>query len=256
LPDVKRVRCRYGGGVPVAQLFVTCLVDGFAPEVGRATVRLLERLGVEVSFPQAQACCGQPAMNSGHARDAARMARQTVRVLDATIGHIVVPSGSCADMLTHHAPHLLEGGPDHAAAVRVASRVRELTQYLVDELGVTDVGASCAGCSAVFHPSCHGLRNLGIDHQPTELLAQVDGLERRSQTEADQCCGFGGLFSVEMPDISAAILATKLDALEATGADIVVGGDLSCLLHIEGGLRRRGSTMAVRHIAEVLADGT
>lgn len=237
------------------QLFVTCLVDGFAPEVGRATVRLLERLGVEVAFPEAQACCGQPAMNSGHARDAARMARQTVGVLDATSGPIVVPSGSCADMLTHHAPHLLEGGPEHSAALRVASRVRELTQYLVDDLGVSDVGASCAGFSVVFHPSCHGLRNLGIDRQPLELLDQVDGLQRRSQSEADQCCGFGGLFAVEMPDISAAILGTKLDALEATGASVVVGGDVSCLLHIEGGLRRRGSDMKVRHIAEILADG-
>lgn len=240
--------------MPTAQFFVTCLVDGFAPEVGKATVRLLERLGVEVAFPQAQACCGQPAMNSGYARDAARMARQTVRVLDATAGPIVVPSGSCADMLTHHAPHLLEGGPERAAAARVASRVRELTQYLVDDLGVTDVGASCGGCSAVFHPSCHGLRNLGIERQPIELLDQVEGLERRSQVEADQCCGFGGLFALEMAEISAAILDTKLDAIEATGADIVVGGDLSCLLHIEGGLRRRGSDMRVRHIAEVLAD--
>jgi L-lactate dehydrogenase complex protein LldE len=243
--------------VPAAQLFVTCLVDGFAPEVGRATVRLLERLGVEVAFPQDQACCGQPAMNSGHTRDAARMARRSVRVLDATSGPIVVPSGSCADMLIHHAPHLLEGDSEHDAAVRVSSRIRELTQYLVDDLEVVDVGApSCDGCSAVFHPSCHGLRNLGIDRQPLALLDQVDGLDRRSQAEADQCCGFGGLFSVEMPDISAAILATKLDALEATGADVVVGGDLSCLLHMEGGLRRRGSDMTVRHIAQVLADGS
>jgi L-lactate dehydrogenase complex protein LldE len=240
--------------VSTVQLFVTCLVDGFAPEVGSATVRLLERLGVEVDVPLAQACCGQPAMNSGFAKDAARMAAHTVAVLDATSGPIVIPSGSCADMIIHHAPHLLAGRPEQAAADRVADRVRELTQYLVEDLGLSDVGAACGGCSAVFHPSCHGLRNLGIVDQPLELLDAVDGLELRSQQEADQCCGFGGLFAVEMPDVSAAILSTKLDALEATGADVVVGGDVSCLLHIEGGLRRRGSAMTVRHIAEVLAE--
>ena len=239
--------------MPTVQLFVTCLVDGFAPEVGRATVRLLERAGCDVEFPTAQTCCGQPALNSGHTRDARRMSARTVEVLDATTGPIVVPSGSCADMLVHHIPHLLENDERHAAAERVAGRVRELTTFLVDDLGVTDVRADCGGCTVAFHPSCHGMRNLGIVDQPLALIDAADGVERREQAEADVCCGFGGLFAVEMADISAAILTTKLDALEATGADTVVGGDLSCLLHIEGGLRRRGSAMGVSHIAELLA---
>lgn len=235
------------------QLFVTCLVDGFAPEVGRATVSLLERLGDQVDFAVDQACCGQPAFNAGHVRDARAMAAQTVRVLDSTKGPIVVPSGSCADMLVHHSPHLLEGEPEASAAVRVAGRVRELTQYLVDDRGQSDVGASCDGCAVAFHSSCHGRRNLHIDEEPEALLATVSGIDRRFQAEPEQCCGFGGLFAVEMPAISAAILDAKLDALEACGADVVVGGDVSCLLHIEGGLRRRNSTMKVMHIAELLA---
>lgn len=239
--------------MPTVQLFVTCLIDGFAPEAGRATVSLLERAGRAVAFPADQACCGQPAFNGGHLDQARVMAAQTVRVLDATDGPIVVPSGSCADMLVHHFEELLEGTADHAAAQRVSARARELTQFLVDDLGMTDLGASCDGCAVAYHPSCHGKRNLGIEHQPEALLAGVEGLDRRHQEEADQCCGFGGLFSVEMPSVSAAVLSVKLDALEASGADLVVGGDVSCLLHIEGGLRRRGSHIRVAHIAELLA---
>lgn len=245
----------YRSQVPPVQLFVTCLVDGFAPGVGRAVVEVLERLGCEVEFAEAQSCCGQPALNTGHRREARRMAERTVRVLDATTGTIVVPSGSCADMLVHHTPRLLAGSPQEAAAIRVAARVREFTAFLVEDLGIDDVGAACAGCSAAFHPSCHGMRGLGIVDQPLRLLDGVDGLRRIAHAEPDLCCGFGGLFSVEMAEVSAAILEAKLDSLEATGADVVIGGDLSCLLHIEGGLRRRNSAMTVRHIAEVLADG-
>jgi L-lactate dehydrogenase complex protein LldE len=226
-------------------------VDGFAPEVGRATVRLLRICDQDVEFPAAQTCCGQPPFNAGYHDQARAMAAQTVRILDATDGPIVVPSGSCADMIVHHFAELLERSTDEAAASRVAARTRELTQFLVDDLGVTSVGAESDGRAIVFHPSCHGLRNLGIDAQPRKLL-DAAGANRCQQDEADQCCGFGGLFSIEMPAISAAILETKLDALLATGADTVVGGDLSCLLHIEGGLARRGSSMQVRHIAEVL----
>ncbi len=237
--------------MPTVQLFVTCLVDGFAPEVGRASVRVLERAGCEVAFPADQTCCGQPAFNAGFAEEAARMAEVTTRVLDRTEGLIVLPSGSCADMLVHHAPELLAGTDAEPAARRVAARVRELTQYLVDDLGVDGLGAT-SECTVVYHPSCHGLRNLGLRPQAELLLDSVDGLVRRVPDEVEQCCGFGGLFAVEMPHVSAEILRIKLDQLEATGAELVVGGDVSCLLHIEGGLRRRNSPMRVRHIAEVL----
>jgi L-lactate dehydrogenase complex protein LldE len=235
------------------QLFVTCLVDGFGPEVGVATVRVLENEGLTVEFPVRQTCCGQPSLNAGLLAQARKMAAHTVEVLDGGESPIVVPSGSCADMLIHHAPRLLSGGPYEPAARRVAERVRELTQFLVDDLGVGDIGANCRGCVAVYHPSCHGMRNLGIRVQPERLLDEVEDLIRVEPAEPEQCCGFGGLFSVEMPDVSAAILDAKLDDLAATGANTVVGIDLSCLLHIEGGLHRRGSAMKVRHIAEILA---
>jgi L-lactate dehydrogenase complex protein LldE len=235
------------------QLFVTCLVDGFGPEVGIATVRVLEKQGVAVEFPSGQTCCGQPSLNAGLTDQAKKSAAHTVGVLDPSTGPIVVPSGSCADMLIHHTPRLLAGRPEEEAAARVAGRVRELTQFLVEDLGVGDVGARCGDCVAVYHPSCHAMRNLGIRSQPELLLDSVEGLTRVEAAEPDQCCGFGGLFSVEMPEVSAAILEAKLDDLEASGADTVVGADLSCLLHIEGGLRRRQSTLRVRHVAEVLA---
>jgi L-lactate dehydrogenase complex protein LldE len=237
--------------VATVQLFVTCLVDGFAPEVGRATVRVLERAGCEVAFPEKQTCCGQPAFNAGYGDEAGRMAAATVQLLDRTEGPIVLPSGSCADMLVHHAPELLAGTALDHASRRVAARVRELTQYLVDDLGIDDLGVSHA-CTAVYHPSCHGLRNLGLRAKAETLLDAVDGLERLIPDEAEQCCGFGGLFAIEMPDVSAEILRIKLDQLEATGAEVVVGGDLSCLLHIEGGLRRRNARLQVRHIAQIL----
>lgn len=237
--------------MPTVQLFVTCLIDGFSPEVGRATVKVLEGVGCEVAFPDRQTCCGQPAYNAGLATDAARMAAATVGVLDETEGAIVLPSGSCADMLVNHAPELLAGTELEEAAGRVAARVRELTQYLVDDRGIDDVDVAC-DATVVYHPSCHGLRNLGIREQAERLLDAVRGVERRIPDEVEQCCGFGGLFSVELPAVSAEILRIKLDQLEATGADLVVGGDLSCLLHIEGGLRRRDSSMRVCHIAEIL----
>ena len=236
----------------MAQLFITCLIDGFAPHVGAAAVDLLESLDVPVEFPEDQTCCGQPAFNAGFHDEARRMAVHTIRVLDETDGPIVVPSGSCADMIIHHIPELVVDDPElHDAAVRVASRVRELTTFLVDDLGVDNVGAAAAGTCTVHH-SCHGLRNLGIKDQPELLIDNVEGLQRVELEGATECCGFGGLFAIEMPDVSAAMLDRKLDAIEATGADVVIGGDISCLLHIAGGLHRRGSAVEARHIAEVL----
>lgn len=236
------------------QLLVTCLVDAFAPQVGEAVVRLLERLGVTVEFPLDQTCCGQPAFNAGFHAEARKMAAHTLSLLDATDGPIVLPSGSCTDMIVHHAPELFADDPKRLAmATRVAERTRELTAFLVDDLGLADVGAAGSG-TCTLHHSCHGLRNLGIESQPATLLDGVEGLERIELEDATECCGFGGLFALEMPDVSVAMLEAKLDSIETSGADVVVGGDISCLMHIAGGLHRRESPVQVRHIAEILAE--
>lgn len=236
------------------QLFVTCLVNAFFPEVGAATVTVLERAGAEVEFPADQTCCGQPAFNAGFHEQARAMLRHTLEVLDATEGPIVLPSGSCAAMLVHHGPDLLQHhSADHARARRVAARTRELSAYLVDTCGLGDgIGGSCPGPVA-YHASCHGLRGLGLDHQPQELLDGAADIERVNLEGSEECCGFGGLFSIEMPEVSAAILATKLDNIEESGAAFVVGTDVSCLMHIGGGLRRRETAIEIKHLAEVLA---
>ncbi|MFZ0013127.1 MAG: (Fe-S)-binding protein [Acidimicrobiia bacterium] len=236
---------------PPVQLFVTCLVDSLAPDVGTATVEVLERAGCDVEFPADQGCCGQPALNVGLLDDARTMAASTIDVLDQTRGPIVIPSGSCAAMIIHHYPGLFAGTTREAPAQRVAGRVRELTQYLVDDLH-TSIRADCGSCKVAYHYSCHGLRQLGLADQADQLLDDVDRVPLPGDEE---CCGFGGLFAVEMPAVSSAIMNTKLDRVESSDADTLVGGDISCLLHLEGGLRRRGSPIEVRHIAELLADG-
>jgi L-lactate dehydrogenase complex protein LldE len=200
----------------VVQLFVTCLVDGFAPGVGVATVRLLEGAGFEVAFPFDQTCCGQPALNAGYRPQAIAMAEHTVAVLDATYGPIVVPSGSCADMLIHHAPQLLAEGPREAAARRVAGRTVELSRFLAD----SGVPASSAATTppVAFHRSCHGLRGLGLEGVGEELLDRA-GVERCELAGADECCGFGGLFSIE---IAGGVLG---DARHEAGRHRRVGGE-------------------------------
>lgn len=238
---------------PKVQLFVTCLVDALSPAVGRATVAVLEGAGCEVQFPQGQTCCGQPAFNVGLADQAREMAAYTLDVLDDTDGTIVLPSGSCAEMIVHHYQDLFAGTEREEQAARVASRTRELTQYLVDDIDA-DMEATCGGCRVAYHYSCHGLRGLGLDHQADEL---IDDQVRVALDGEKECCGFGGLFSVEMPAVSAAIMNDKLDKIEASGANVLTGGDVSCLLHLQGGLRRRGSKIEVTHIAELLAgDGS
>lgn len=236
---------------PQVQLVVTCLIDALAPEVGVATLAVLESAGCEVFFPPGQTCCGQPAWNVGLIDDARAIAGHTLDVLADTEGPVVLPSGSCAEMIVHHYPELFAGTDREEEAVRLAGRTRELTQFLVDDLD-TEISASCDGCRVAYHHSCHGLRGLGLATQADRLLADVDRVEFEGDTE---CCGFGGLFSVEMASVSAAIMDAKLDRLLASGADTLVGGDISCLLHLEGGLRRRGSPLEVRHIAELLAEG-
>ena len=238
------------------QLFVTCLVDSFYPRVGEAVVEVLERHGCTVEFPFDQTCCGQPAFNVGYHDQAKAMAEHTINVLDATEGTIVVPSGSCVDMMINHSPELFASDdPSRAAAERVAARVREFTTFLIEDLGITAAGGACPGRTAVYHPSCHGFRNLGIRSQPESLLDNVAGLERVELADAEHCCGFGGLFSIEMPEVSASMMSTKLTNIEASGADLLVGVDVSCLMHLADGLRRRETDIEVKHIAEVLSEG-
>lgn len=242
-------------------LFVTCLIDHFAPAAAEAVVTVLERQGLHVLVPAGQTCCGQPAFNGGFWDDARRMAAHTVEILERALYPrglvgpvpIVVPSGSCCDMIVHHYRELFQDEPRWQARVdQVAAHVYEFSQFLVDVLGVTDVGAHYAG-RLTYHSSCHLQRGLGIRSQPEALLAHVAGAEVTPLPRADECCGFGGLFSIKFPLISEDMLANKLANIAATQADRVVGCDLSCLLHINGGLHRAGKTPHAVHIAEILA---
>jgi L-lactate dehydrogenase complex protein LldE len=235
------------------QLFVTCLVDRLFPDTGFSVATVLERLGLEVFCSPLQTCCGQPAFNAGFLDDARALARHTVDVLSAAPDPVVIPSGSCGDMVIHRYASLLADDPAYADRARdLAARAYELTRFLVDVMGVTDVGAS-SDARLTYHACCHGLRGLGVDRQPHELLAQVKGADVVPLEEADVCCGFGGLFAVKMADISSAMLARKLDCIERAGADTVVVTDVSCAMHMNGGLHRRGCPIRVRHIADVLA---
>lgn len=235
------------------QLFVTCLVDNFYPDAGFAVVNILEKLGLIVTFHQAQTCCGQPAFNGGFWDEAREMAKHTIDVLAESDAPVVVPSGSCGDMIIHRYAEILKNDPTYAAkAQAVAGRTYEFTQFIVDVLGATDqIEAGCGGCMT-YHASCHGLRGLGLRTQPRDLLATAADGNLTELHGSEECCGFGGLFAVKMSDISGKILATKLDNVEASGADVLVGGDVSCLMHMSGGLHRRGSDLQVKHIAEVL----
>jgi L-lactate dehydrogenase complex protein LldE len=204
--------------------------------------------------PEGQTCCGQPAFNGG-LWDAARpMARHTLDVLSQSEAPIIVPSGSCADMIKHHYVELFADDPKYAQLAKdIAARTYEFTQFLVDVLGITDLKAHFSS-KVTYHPSCHLLRNLGIERQPRELLKNVQDLEVIDLPNATECCGFGGLFAIKMGDISSAMLQRKLDVIENTGAQAVIGCDVSCLLHIGGGLHRRGSKIETKYIAELLLD--
>src|SRR5262245_35439502 len=210
----------------------TCMFASLAPDVGFAVVRVLERVGVQVEVPKGQTCCGQPAFNAGCWNDARAMARHAVDVFDKSDAPVVVPSGSCGDMMIHQAPHLLAADPDYAdRAKALAQRTYELTAFLVDVLGSTDTGARFDG-RVTYHPACHGLRGLGLSNQPRALVDGIRGAEICPLPEAETCCGFGGLFALKMADISSSLLARKIANIEASGADTVVATDISCLMHI------------------------
>ncbi len=236
------------------QLFITCLVDTFFPNTGHAMVDVLNRVGVDVIFPENQTCCGQPAFNAGLRDDAREMAKHAIQVFEASHHDIVAPSGSCVGMLRHGYLELFEGDDEwYPRAQALAARTYEFTEYLVDILGVTDVGARWDG-TLTYHPSCHLLRDLGVDHQPRALLAAVKGATLVDLPNAEECCGFGGVFSVEHPEISAEMLQRKITNLETSAAPTLVLADTGCRMHIAGGLNKQNKSQKVMHIAEILAN--
>ncbi len=235
------------------QLFITCILDTLYPEAGEAVVRVLQRAGVQVEFPPGQTCCGQPAFNAGLRSQARPVAEHTIQVFEGAAGPVVVPSGSCAAMIRHGYPELFANDPVWLPRARaLAARTYEFSEFLVDQLGVIDCGARYNGKIA-YHASCHLLRDLGVDRQPRALLGAVRDAEIVDLPYAEECCGFGGVFSIEHPHISGAMLARKIENIERSQADLIVSCDGGCKTHINGGLHRLGSPYPrVAHIAEVL----
>jgi L-lactate dehydrogenase complex protein LldE len=240
-------------------LFVTCLGDVLFPDVGKATVTVLERLGHEVVFPPEQTCCGQMHTNTGYQGDALGLIGHHVDVFESAIAAgveaIVAPSGSCVGSVRHQHAMVARRAGDEALATRaqaVADRTYELSELLVDVLGVTDVGASFPH-RVTYHPTCHSLRMLGVGEKPLALLRSVRGIDLVELPAADQCCGFGGTFSVKNADTSTAMLADKMGAVLGTQAEVLTAGDSSCLMHIGGGLGRLRAGVRTLHLAEILA---
>jgi len=240
-------------------LFPTCVVDTVAPQVGVAVVRVLRRSGYDVEVPRDATCCGQPAWNAGFVAQAAKVARTTLDALDAASGTVCVPAGSCATMMRVFWPELFEMTGDHEAkarAERVGKRIREFSE-LVSSDAATRSGAGAPPEAArrfqkaAYHHSCHMLRELGIHDEPVEAL-KAAGCEVVAWAGDERCCGFGGLFSVKQPEISVAMADDKIDSLQQTGAEALVGCDASCLMHLRGRMEKRGIQMPVKHLAEVL----
>lgn len=233
-------------------LFVTCIVDQLFPSIGQATVALLEAQGVEVRVPRGLTCCGQMAFNAGFRDDAYAIAGRTIELL-RNGGDVVMPSGSCGAMIRHLYHELFQHSPYAAPAAELAARTYEISEYLVDVLGVSDVGARYQGSIAI-HDACHGMRFMHLGRQARALLANVHGATIAPLPGANECCGFGGLFAVKQAAISEAMLAKKLAGVAESQADLIVTGDASCMTQIGGGLSRAQSPLRARHIAELLAN--
>lgn len=229
-------------------LFITCINDLLFPEVGEAAVKVLRHLGVEVDFPVAQTCCGQPAYTGGYSGIAREMGEELTRVF-AEHAVVVTPSGSCASMVARHYRSV-----GVAAQPALAERIWDFSAFLTQALGVVDVGAQLAA-RAVYHPSCHLTRGLGQGAEPLRLLQAVAGLELLPLADAHECCGFGGSFAAKLPELSAAIADDKLRRVVASGADRLVGADMGCLMHLGGRMRRLGIGVKTQHVAQVLAEG-
>ena len=241
-----------GSHAPHVALFVTCLVDLFRPNVGFACVKLLEDAGCRVSVPSLQTCCGQPAYNNGDFKNAGRIARQVVDAFEG-YDYVVAPSGSCIGMLKEHYPRLFATDARwRGRAQALAARCHEIVSFLHDVRGVREVRAQ-RSATVTYHDSCSGLRELGVRAQPRTLLASVAGLELRELEDSNVCCGFGGTFCVKYPRISERLVSDKVTNIRASGSDVLLGGDLGCLLNIAGRLTREGSGVKVYHVAEILA---
>jgi L-lactate dehydrogenase complex protein LldE len=235
-------------------LFATCLADQAAPEAAVASVRLLRHLGVDVEFPEAQTCCGQPAFNAGYHAEARRIAEHHLRVFEG-YDHVVLPSGSCAAMVVGHYPGLFERqAAAHEAAVALAGRTSELATFISAVLGRDDVGADLRGTRVTYHDGCHALRTLGVAEAPRRLL-RTAGAELVESAGHDVCCGFGGLFAVKLPEVSASMARAKQAGIRASGADVLTSVDSGCLLQLGGSLRRAGGGPRVVHLAELLWEG-
>jgi L-lactate dehydrogenase complex protein LldE len=233
-------------------LFVTCLADQIWPSAAVGAVQVLRRVGCSVEFDERQTCCGQPAFNTGYRPEARVLAQRFIEIFESSGAEAIVsPSGSCTAMV-HHYEQLFEDAEWRERGRRLAARTHELSSFLVNQLGVDDVGASFTGRLA-WHDACHGLRDLGIKSEPRRLLRHVRGVELVELPNAESCCGFGGTFSVKHPEISVAMLDEKIEAIERAGVDAVVSGDASCLMQIGGRLSRRGSSVRALHLADILA---
>lgn len=234
-------------------LFVTCLVDLVRPQVGFAAVKLLEAAGCTVEVPPTQTCCGQPAWNAGADVHAADIARQVIDAFEP-FDYLVAPSGSCAGMIKNHYPEALKGDATYEKRSRaLAAKTYELTSFLVKVCGVSRVTARCPA-KASYHDSCSSLREMNVKAEPRQLLQSVEGFALSELSDGQVCCGFGGLFSVKYPEISERMADDKLADAEKAGAELLVGGDLGCLLHLAGRAERQGKALRIRHVAEVLAD--
>lgn len=241
---------RLGGKIVKVSLFITCISDMMFPNVGKNTVEILERLGCEIDFPAAQTCCGQPAYNSGYLEDAKKSMKQMIRAFKDS-EYVVGPSGSCVGMIREY-PKVFKGDPKwEQLAKELAAKTYELTQFIVDVLGVTDVGSTFKG-KVTYHPSCHMTRILGVKDAPRILLQNVKGIEFIELPSGEDCCGFGGTFSVKKPEISAEMVKEKSRHVSETGAEYLVGGDMGCLMNIGGRMQREGKNIKIIHISEIL----
>lgn len=234
-------------------LFIPCLVDQFAPEVGVATIKILEKLGCAIDYPYEQTCCGQPAFNTGYRDDAKILAERFINLF-ANSEYIVAPSGSCVSMVKVFYDQLDLSKEARDKLIHIKNNIFELTEFIVNVLKVTDVGASFKG-RVTYHESCHLLRELHISKEPKELIKNVKGVEYIEMRESDRCCGFGGTFSFKFPELSTTITEDKVVNIINSGAEYVVANDTSCLMNIDGVLKRKGSKVKTLHIAELLAAG-
>lgn len=235
-------------------LFITCLADQMYPEVGESVARILHRYGCEVDFPETQTCCGQPAFNSGYQDEAREVARNLIRAFEHS-EYVVSPSGSCTGMVHHYYPHLFKDEPEWAAkAEALVNKTYEFAQFMVNVLGVTDLGVQFDR-KVTYHPSCHATRLLGVKSEPLELLENVKGIDFVDLPKKEDCCGFGGTFAVKMADMSEAMVCEKAAHVCGTGAEVLVGTDMGCLMNIGGRLNKEGKPIRVMHLAQLLEEG-